>query len=113
MEYLAAGTVADRPRSGAPIPRAASVRWIAEAASALDHAHKAGIVHRDVKPANLLLDANGRLAVADFGIARMASEAGVTSTGIVLGTAAYLSPEQALGQPATAASDRYSLAVVG
>src|SRR5205807_3869940 len=75
-------------------------------------AHRAGIVHRDVRPANLLLDGNGRLAVGDFGIARMASETHVTSTGMVLGTAAYLSPEQALGQPATAASDRYSLAVV-
>src|SRR4051794_10304911 len=113
MEYLPGGTLADKLRSGEPIPRAAAVRWTGEAASALDHAHRAGIVHRDVKPANLLLDANGRLAVADFGIARMASEAGVTSTGIVLGTAAYLSPEQALGRPATAASDRYSLAVVG
>src|SRR3954469_13282534 len=112
MEYLAGGTVADRLRSGDPIPRAAAVRWLDEAASALDHAHRAGIVHRDVKPANLLLDANGRLAVGDFGIARMASEANVTSTGIVLGTAAYLSPEQALGQPATPASDRYALAVV-
>src|SRR2546423_4053790 len=112
MEYLPGGTVADRLRSADPIPYAAAVRWLDEAASALDHAHRAGIVHRDVKPANLLLDANGRLAVGDFGIARMASEANVTSTGIVLGTAAYLSPEQALGLPATAASDRYSLAVV-
>jgi len=112
MEYLAGGTVADRLRSGDPIPRAAAVRWLDEAASALDHAHRAGIVHRDVKPANLLLDANGRLAVADFGIARMATDTNVTSTGTVLGTAAYLSPEQALGHPATAASDRYSFAVV-
>src|SRR4051794_26426612 len=112
MEYLPGGTLADKLRSGEPIPRPTAVRWLSEAASALDHAHKAGIVHRDVKPANLLLDANGRLAVADFGIARMASDANVTSTGIVLGTAAYLSPEQALGLPATAASDRYSFAVV-
>src|SRR4051812_145887 len=112
MEYFPGGTVADRLRSGDPIPRPTALRWVEEAASALDHAHREGIVHRDVKPANLLLDGNGRLAVADFGIARMASEAGVTSTGTVLGTAAYLSPEQALGQPATAASDRYALAVV-
>src|SRR3954453_1135991 len=112
MEYFPGGTVADRLRSGDPIPRPTAVRWLGEAASALDHAHREGIVHRDVKPANLLLDANGRLAVGDFGIARMASEAGVTSTGTVLGTAAYLSPEQALGQRATPASDRYALAVV-
>src|SRR3954452_10825787 len=89
MEYFPGGTVADRLRSDDPIPQPTALRWIDEAASAIDHAHKAGIVHRDVKPANLLLDANGRVAVADFGIARMASEAGVTSTGVVLGTAAY------------------------
>jgi len=112
MEYFAGGTVADRLRSGTPIPRATALGWIDEAASALDHAHAAGIVHRDVKPANLLLDANGRLAVGDFGIARMASDSGVTMTGQVLGTAAYLSPEQAVGEPATPASDRYALAVV-
>ena len=112
MEYFPGGTVADRLRSGEPIPRPTAVRWLDEAASALDHAHRAGIVHRDVKPANLLLDANGRLAVGDFGIARMAADSGVTATGVVLGTAAYLSPEQALGLPATAASDRYALAVV-
>src|SRR5439155_977407 len=102
MEYFPGGTVADRLRSGEPIPRPTAVRWLDEAASALDHAHRAGIVHRDVKPANLLLDANGRLAVGDFGIARMAADSGVTATGVVLGTAAYLSPEQALGRPATA-----------
>src|SRR3954464_9168173 len=112
MEYFPGGTVADRLRGDDPVPHPTALRWIDETAAALDHAHRAGIVHRDVKPANLLLDANGRVAVADFGIARMASEAGVTSTGVVLGTAAYLSPEQALGQPATAASDRYALAVV-
>src|SRR5436190_3383174 len=112
MEYFPGGTVADRLRGDDPVPHPTALRWIDETAAALDHAHRAGIVHRDVKPANLLLDANGRVAVADFGIARMASEAGVTSTGVVLGTAAYLSPEQALGQPASAASDRYALAVV-
>src|SRR5881275_2985645 len=112
MEYLPGGTLADRLKSGDPIPRPTALRWLEEAASALDHAHRAGIVHRDVKPANLLLDANGRLAVGDFGIARMAADSGVTATGVVLGTAAYLSPEQALGRPTTAASDRYALAVV-
>jgi eukaryotic-like serine/threonine-protein kinase len=112
MEYFPGGTVADRLRSAGPIPAPTVLTWLDEAASALDHAHRAGIVHRDVKPANLLLDANGRLAVGDFGIARMATDVNVTSTGTVLGTAAYLSPEQALGQAATPASDRYALAVV-
>jgi hypothetical protein len=112
MEYFPGGTLADRLRSGVPIPRPTVLTWLDEAASALDHAHRAGIVHRDVKPANLLLDASGRLAVGDFGIARMAADVNVTSTGMVLGTAAYLSPEQALGQRATPASDRYALAAV-
>jgi eukaryotic-like serine/threonine-protein kinase len=112
MEYLAGGTLADRLRSGRPIPRALALRWLREAASALDAAHALDVVHRDVKPANLLLDERGRLAVGDFGIATVASEGSVTQTGQVLGTAAYLSPEQALGKPATAASDRYALAIV-
>src|SRR4051812_14495533 len=112
MEHFPGGTVADSLRSGRPIPEPTVLRWLDEAASALDHAHGAGIVHRDVKPANLLLDANGRLAVGDFGIASMATDSGMTATGTVLGTAAYLSPEQALGEPSTAASDRYALAVV-
>jgi serine/threonine-protein kinase len=112
MEYFPGGTLADKLRADEPIPAPTALAWLEEAASALDHAHKAGIVHRDVKPANLLLDANGRLAVGDFGIARMATDVNVTSTGTVLGTAAYLSPEQALGKPATSASDRYALAVV-
>src|SRR3954451_10017214 len=112
MEYFAGGTLADRLRDGDPVPRPTALRWLEEAASALDVAHREGIVHRDVKPANLLLDANGRLAVGDFGIARMATDVNVTSTGTVLGTAAYLSPEQALGKPATSASDRYDLALV-
>jgi serine/threonine-protein kinase len=112
MELLSGGSVADRLRAGGPIPRGTALRWLDEAASALDHAHKHDIVHRDVKPANLLLDERDRLAVADFGIARIADSAGLTQTGLVLGTAAYLSPEQALGRPATAASDRYALAVV-
>src|SRR3954464_1523967 len=112
MEDFPGGTLNDRLKDGTPVPLPTVVRWLDEAASALDHAHAAGIVHRDVKPANLLLDANGRLAVGDFGIARMATDSGMTQTGTVLGTAAYLSPEQALGEPATAASDRYALAVV-
>src|SRR6201995_4804126 len=110
MEYLAGGTVADAIRVGA-VRRQEAVRWIREAASALDHAHSRGIVHRDIKPANFLLNRSRVLHVADFGIARLVSEDTITSTGELFGTAAYLSPEQALGRDATGASDRYALAV--
>jgi eukaryotic-like serine/threonine-protein kinase len=123
MELLRGGTVADRLRAGdersgderaarGRIPHRVALRWLQEAGSALDAAHELGVVHRDVKPANLLLDEKGRLAIGDFGIARLGLEDQITQTGQVLGTAAYLAPEQALGEPATAASDRYALAVV-
>src|SRR4051794_31778247 len=112
MELLRGGTVADKLRSGEDIPHRLALRWLEEAGSALDAAHEAGIVHRDVKPANMLLDGRGRLALADFGIARLGLEDQITQTGQVLGTAAYISPEQAMGQPSTPASDRYALAVV-
>jgi serine/threonine-protein kinase len=112
MELLRGGTVADRIRAGLDIPHRGALRWLEEAGSALDAAHEAGIVHRDVKPANMLLDEKGRLAIGDFGIARLGLEDQITQTGQVLGTAAYISPEQAMGEPATPASDRYALAVV-
>ena len=112
MELLKGGTVADKLRAGDRISPRTAMRWLRDAASALDAAHAADVVHRDVKPANMLLDDAGRLAIADFGIARLALEDQLTATGTVLGTAAYISPEQAVGDPATAASDRYALAVV-
>jgi serine/threonine-protein kinase len=111
MEHLAGGTLAERMAAGRP-SRAEVMRWLREAASALDFAHEKGVVHRDVKPRNLLFDDRDRLVVADFGIARAAFEESLTATNELLGTAAYISPEQALGQPAAAASDRYALAVV-
>ena len=112
MELMRGGSVADRLRSGRTIGDETALRWLREAASALDAAHDAGVVHRDIKPANLLLDDRDRLAVADFGIARVAFGDQLTQTGQVLGTASYISPEQAMGENATAASDRYALAVV-
>jgi len=112
MEYLPGGSVEERARSGSQIPHSQIVAWLEQAAGALDSAHAAGIVHRDVKPGNLLLDARGDVQVADFGIASAAGLSSFTQTGTILGTAGYLSPEQARGERATAASDRYALAVV-
>lgn len=112
MELMRGGTVADRLKAGRAIADETALRWLREAAGALDAAHDAGVVHRDIKPGNLLLDDHDRLAIADFGIARLAMEDQLTATGQVLGTASYISPEQAVGEAATAASDRYALAVV-
>src|ERR671929_992882 len=112
MELMRGGTVGERLKAGRAIADDTALRWLHEAAGALDAAHEAGVVHRDIKPGNLLLDEHDRLAIADFGIARVAMEDQLTATGQVLGTAAYLSPEQALGKAATPASDRYALAVV-
>jgi serine/threonine-protein kinase len=111
MEHLAGGTLAERMAETRP-SRAMVLEWLGQAASALDFAHEKGVVHRDVKPRNLLFDDRGRLVVADFGIARAAFEESLTVSGELLGTAAYISPEQALGESATAASDRYAFAVV-
>jgi hypothetical protein len=113
MEYLSGGTVAERAREGR-VDREEALVWLEQTAAALDDAHQAGIVHRDVKPANLLLDERDEVHVGDFGIARIVDEstAGMTVAGTVLGTAGYLSPEQARGEPATHASDIYGLGVV-
>jgi tRNA A-37 threonylcarbamoyl transferase component Bud32 len=112
MEIMRGGTLGDRLKGDREIGHPIALRWLHEAAAALDTAHEAGVVHRDIKPGNLLLDERDRLAVADFGIARLAWEDQLTATGQVLGTAAYLSPEQAMGEAATPASDRYAFAVV-
>ncbi len=111
MEHLAGGTVADA-RHHENVSLEWARRWIHEAAAALDYAHGQGVVHGDVKPGNMLLDGERVLHIADFGIARIAHEDTISGTGRLFGTAAYISPEQALGERATAASDRYALALV-
>jgi eukaryotic-like serine/threonine-protein kinase len=98
-------------RSGALPPRAAA-RLVAQAARALAAAHERGIVHRDVKPGNMLVTREGRVKVADFGIARALSESALTLPGTTLGSVHYFSPEQARGELATPASDIYSLGIV-
>jgi serine/threonine protein kinase len=97
-------------RGRIPVERALSLGR--QACAGLSAAHAAGFVHRDVKPHNLLVRPDGTLKVADFGIARAAAAAGLTQTGAVLGTAAYLAPEQAAGEQVTPAADVYSLAAV-
>ncbi|ABL79573.1 MULTISPECIES: serine/threonine-protein kinase [unclassified Nocardioides] len=99
-------------RPGAPMDPDAVRELLAQAADGLAAAHAAGIVHRDVKPANLLVTPDRQVKITDFGIARAAEGIGLTGTGEVMGTPQYLSPEQAQGQTATPASDVYSLGVV-
>lgn len=112
MEYLGGGSLDDVLRDEGAQPPERAFRWLEQAAGALDAAHAEGVVHRDVKPGNLLLDRTGNVHVADFGIASAAGMDSLTMTGTVLGTAGYLSPEQAMGDRATSASDRYGLAIV-
>jgi predicted Ser/Thr protein kinase len=112
MEYLAGGSLDEVLREQGAQPPQRVFTWLEQAGRALDAAHALGVVHRDVKPGNLLLDGEGNVHVADFGIASAAGMDSLTMTGTVLGTAGYLSPEQAQGHRATPASDRYALAVV-
>ena len=111
MEYLGGGSLEEKLRSGAQ-PAQQACEWLEDTARALDAAHGHGVIHRDVKPANLLLDRDDNVYVADFGIASAAGLDSMTMTGTVMGTAGYLSPEQAQGERATAASDRYALGIV-
>jgi serine/threonine-protein kinase len=90
-----------------------TLSMMAQTARALAVAHAQGLVHRDIKPGNLLITPDGRVKVTDFGIARLADQVPLTQTGQVMGTAQYLAPEQATGQTATGASDIYSLGVIG
>lgn len=112
LEYLDGGTLEDRLVPGEPYPRDETDRLARELAAGLAHAHARGLVHRDLKPANVLFDDEGVAKIADFGIARLVGSGTLTETGTLLGTAAYISPEQAQGLPATTASDVYSYGVI-
>jgi eukaryotic-like serine/threonine-protein kinase len=112
LEYLPGGTLEERLVEGRPIPDEEVASIAADLAAGLAHAHAQGLVHRDLKPANVLFDAEGRAKIADFGIARLAGADTFTEDGTVMGTAGYISPEQASGEPATPASDVYSFGVI-
>jgi serine/threonine-protein kinase len=112
LEYLSGGTLEERLRQPRPLDDATTAHVAGEVAAGLAHAHARGLVHRDLKPANVLFDEEGRAKIADFGIARLAESATLTEAGTMLGTAAYISPEQAAGESASAASDVYSFGVV-
>ena len=112
MELVDGETVADLLARRGRLDPAEAVALGRQAAAGLQHAHDAGLVHRDVKPQNLLLRPDGKLEIADFGIARAAETTRLTLAGTVLGTAAYLAPEQALGEDVGPAADVYSLGAV-
>ena len=116
MEFIDGGTLKGRlnelASAGQKLPRGDVARIIGEVADALDTAHHLGIVHRDVKPSNVLVNRSGRAIMADFGIARILASSGQTQTGVGVGTPEYMSPEQGEGQAVNHQSDIYSLGVM-
>ncbi|NMO33604.1 serine/threonine protein kinase [Streptomyces sp. GMY01] len=114
MELVDGGSLAAELTGGGPLHADRLAQVAQEAAEGLAAAHEQGIVHRDVKPGNLLSDRHGTIRIADFGIARFVDDpsAGLTTTGQIVGTGLYLAPERAIGTPASSASDMYSLGCV-
>ncbi len=112
MEYVPGGTLKEQIGRRAPFGDRETAAVGAQIADALGAAHERGVIHRDIKPQNVLVTASGNLKVTDFGIARAASAMTSTASGAIFGTAGYISPEQALGEPAGPASDLYSLGVI-
>ncbi|MFE5483658.1 protein kinase [Streptomyces sp. NPDC056527] len=114
MELVEGESLAGNPGNPLVLPAERVAHVAAHAAAGLAAAHREGVVHRDIKPGNLLLDGDGTVKLADFGIARFVDDpsAGLTTTGQIVGTGLYLAPERALGRPASPASDVYSLGCV-
>ncbi|QIN81199.1 Stk1 family PASTA domain-containing Ser/Thr kinase [Rubrobacter tropicus] len=112
MEYLSGGTLKDRILKRGALPPRTAAAVALQIAEALKAAHERDVIHRDIKPHNILITGSGDVKVTDFGIARAASSSTMTRTGHILGTAHYISPEQAMGEPVGPASDLYSLGVV-
>jgi len=113
MAYVEGETLTQRVRQRGPLAPSEASRVLRDVAWALAYAHAQGVIHRDVKPDNILLENTGRVLVADFGIASVVSGAGALATGEVIGTPEFMSPEQALGEVVDARSDLYSLGIVG
>ncbi len=111
MEYVLGESLRDRLRREGPLPLAEALRIATETAEALDAAHQAGVIHRDIKPHNILLGRDGQVKVTDFGIARAASAPNPGDTSAVIGTVNYVSPEQARGETVGPQGDIYSLGV--
>jgi serine/threonine protein kinase len=112
MEFVDGQSCAEILRERGALPPGEAVDILAQSCRGLDYAHRNGVVHRDVKPGNLLRSSDRLVKLADFGIAKAAEESDITKVGSVLGTAAYLAPEQARGERAGPASDLYALGVV-
>lgn len=112
MEYVEGETLAELMGREGPLPPERAVDLLLQACAGLEHAHAAGLVHRDIKPQNLLVRTDDVVKIADFGIARTLQATQLTQVGTVLGTAAYLAPEQAAGERVTPAADIYSLGAV-
>ncbi len=113
MTYIEGETLGERLRREGRLPLEGAATILREMASALDYAHRRGVVHRDVKPQNVLLDReSGRASLTDFGIARSVDSAGLTTAGVVIGTPAYMSPEQLAGEAPDPRADVYALGVV-
>jgi eukaryotic-like serine/threonine-protein kinase len=112
MEYLDGPTLKEEITRRAPLPEPEAINYATQALAALEAAHRQGVVHRDVKPHNMVLTDEGRLKVTDFGIARAANTQQMTEVGSIVGTAQYLSPEQARGLAVGPESDIYSMGVV-
>jgi serine/threonine-protein kinase len=112
MKFIHGPTLDPILKNYGPLPIPMAQLMLSQAASALGYAHRRGVIHRDVKPANIMVDEDGWVVVTDFGIAKVSTATGLTMTGVTVGTPAYMSPEQCMGREVTGASDQYSLGVV-